>query len=83
MSTTCCFCFKTSSGSRKVPQPPNQAIPQEEKNIDDLHLETYMSDILNIKDMDFTHANPNPDDQKSPGMNNRKMLNTLNVELSD
>ena len=42
-----------------------------------------MSDILNIKDMDFTHANPNPENPKSPGMNNRKMMNTLNVELSD
>jgi hypothetical protein len=42
-----------------------------------------MSDILNIKDMDFTLAIPNPDDQKIPEMNNRQFLNTLNVELSD
>jgi len=48
-----------------------------------LHLEIYMSDILNIKDMDFTQANHNPDNQKIPEINNRQLMNTLNVELSD
>ena len=42
-----------------------------------------MSDILNIKDNDFTHAIPGPDNQKIPGMNNLQLMNTLNVELSD
>ena len=42
-----------------------------------------MSDILNIKDMDFTQAIHNHDNQKIPEINNRQLMNTLNVELSD
>jgi hypothetical protein len=42
-----------------------------------------MSDILNIKDMDFTQAIPATENRNSQVMNNHQLMNTLNVELSD
>ena len=53
--------------------------------MDDLHLETYMSDFLNIKDMDATgQLPPIPEnDNQHPLSNHRQMMNTMNVELSD
>jgi hypothetical protein len=42
------------------PKEPNPA-PSNEKNIDDLNLETYMSDFLNVKDIDLAQAIPSPE----------------------
>lgn len=44
-----------------------------------------MSDFLNIKDFDLAQATPSPEElQQSPILTgNRKLMNTLNVELSD
>jgi hypothetical protein len=53
--------------------------------MDDLHLETYMSDFLNIKDMDPSgQLSPVPETgYPNPLTTHRQMMNTLNVELSD